>query len=148
MAEFETTTEHRVGRRGNGHVRTYERQQLGSLLSRLIEESRTMLLLEVKLAKKELSEKISDVQQGVTSIAVGGLVLYAGLLGLMFSGIAALAQVMDWWLSALIVGGTIAIIGGIMLFVGRNKFQKQNLKLRHTTETLQEGKQWAKSQVP
>lgn len=147
MADYQTT-EHRVGRRGNGHVLRGERAQIPDLLSRFIEESRAMVLLEVKLAKKEMSEKISEVQRGTTSIATGALVLYAGLLGLMFAGIAALALIWPWWLSALVVGGAVAIIGAIMLAVGRSKFKKQNLDLTQTRESLREGKQWAKSQIP
>lgn len=130
-----------------GVIRERDPRSLGDLFSELTRETRDLVISEVKLARTEAMEKVHEVQQGVISLATGGAVAYLGLIGLMISAILGLAYVVELWLSALIIGGVITIIGLIMLGVGKSKLDKDNLKMERTTRSLQEDKEWARTQV-
>jgi len=135
-----------VGHRTNGH-RLRERISLTDMFSRLGEESRTLMLLELKLAKAEIVEKINVIQRASISMGAGSLILYAGFLTLVACACAALSLIWPVWLSTLVVGVVVCVIGGIMLAIGKSKISGENLQLRHTSQTLREEKQWVKSQV-
>jgi xanthine/uracil permease len=122
-------------------------RSLGDLFSELTQETRTLVRQEVQLAKTELSEKVNQVQHGATSLAVGGLVAYAGLLFLLAAAVIGLAQVVEWWLAALVVGVIVTAIGLALVAKGRENLKAKNLTLNRTTESLQEDKRWAKAQM-
>lgn len=135
-----------VGHRTNGH-QVRERITLMEVFSRLGEESRTLMLLELKLAKAEIIEKLNVIQRAAISMATGGFILYAGFLTLIVCACAALSLIWPVWLSTLVVGVVVCVTGGIMLSMGKSKMSSENLELRHTSQTLREEKQWVKSQV-
>ncbi len=153
--KIETEPATNVGHRAYGHNghngfathRTSDRITLMDMFSRLGEESRTLMLLELKLAKAEIVEKINVIQRAVISMAAGSLILYAGFLTLIACACAALSLIWPVWLSTLVVGIVVCVIGGVMLGVGKSRMSSENLELRHTSQTLREEKQWVKSQV-
>ena len=59
---------------------TDQERSLASLFSDLWRETATLFRDEAELAKAEMSEKVSQVQTGAASLAIGGAVLYAGFL--------------------------------------------------------------------
>ncbi|HSK39649.1 MAG TPA: phage holin family protein [Arenibaculum sp.] len=120
---------------------------LSSLLSELATETTTLVRKEVELARAEMSEKVNQAMSGAVALMAGGFVAFAGLIFLLLSATLGLANWMSDWLAALIVGGVVAIIGGIMVMSGKNRLSAQNLQPRRTIETLQEDKQWAQSQM-
>lgn len=120
---------------------------LSALLSELATETTTLVRKEVELARAEVTEKVNQATAGAVSLAAGGLVTFAGVLFLLLALTYGLANWMPMWLSALIVGAVVAVIGGIMILVGRKKLTKRNLQPNRTLETLREDKDWAKSQL-
>ena len=82
-----------------------------------------------------------------TAIAAGGLVLYAGALALIATAIIALAEVMEPWLAALIVGVLVTALGGFLLYYGYNQLKNLDMTPRRTVETLQENAEWLKREV-
>ncbi|MEC9482992.1 MAG: phage holin family protein, partial [Halomonas sp.] len=86
--------------------------------------------------------------KGAVSIAVAGGVLFAGFLVLLAAAVYGLHELIDYdespWLSALIVGVVVAIIGAIMLQSGRKKLQAQNLKPDRTVNSLRNDRDFAK----
>jgi len=146
MAEYQTT-EQTTTRRVNGHTYAPERMSVPELLSRFADETRALLLLEIKLTKSEVQEKINNAQRAITTLSTGGAVLYAGVLTLVLSAVAALWLIWPLWLSALVVGATVAVIGAIMMAAGRSRLKKESMELTHTKESLRENKQWMKSQM-
>ena len=98
-----------------------------------------------------MSEKVSQVQTGAASLAIGGAVLYAGFLLLLAAAAAGLAQVLPEgtgiWLGPLIVGAVVAIVGGILLANARKKLKAQSLTPRRTVESIRGHAQFAKEHV-
>lgn len=124
-----------------------DNRTLGDLFSELTQETGDLLRQEFRLARVEVSEKITQAQRGLISLAVGGLIAYAGFLALIATAIIALAQVVQWWLAALAVGVVVVLVGLWIVEVGREKLKAKNLALHRTNESLQEDKQWAKAQM-
>jgi uncharacterized membrane protein YqjE len=111
------------------------------LVRQLANEAGTLFSKELTLAKVEMSETVNQAKQGVTSIISGGSVLFAGFLFLLLAAVVGLAQVVDFWLSSLIIGGVVAIIGLIMIQAGKHKVQPSSLKPEHTLNSLQKDQQ-------
>ena len=126
-------------------------RSLGSLFSRLIDQMTTLVQQEVALAKVETSEKVSQMGSGLASLVIGGLVLFAGLLKILDAAIYGVGKLLPpdlaLWLSALLVGVVVAIIGLIMVQKGRRNLKPGNLAPQRTIESLQRDKAFAKEQV-
>lgn len=120
---------------------------LSELFSELSRETKTLINQEMRLARLELKERTADVGKNVASVAMGGAVLYAGFLGLMFAAIYALSEVIDPWLAALIVGLVIMAVGGFLLYRGYNELKELDLTPRRTVDSLQENAQWLKEEL-
>jgi predicted phage tail protein len=78
---------------------------------------------------------------------VGGAIAYAGFLALIGAAIIGLATVMPAWLSALIIGGGVAVIGYSLIQKGLNDLKPKELVPRQTIESLKETKAWAQEQI-
>lgn len=127
---------------------TKDERSLGDLFGDLARDMGTLVSQEVSLARTELTEKASQVGKDVAMLAVGGLVAYAGLLGIIAGVIVLIAdQGVPLWASALIVGGIVAAIGYLLVQRGISALKQQDLSPRQTIESLKEDTQWAKEQV-
>jgi len=118
-----------------------------SLLRRLVDDLSTLVRKELALATAEISQSLHSVQKGVASVAVGGAVCFAGFLFLLVAATAALAQTMDTWLAALIVGAIVAIVGYAMLAAGKKKLEQSDLKLKRTQESLHQDRELIKGRT-
>jgi hypothetical protein len=118
----------------------HPKRSLGGLLSDLWRETTTLVHDEAELAKADMSEKVNQALAGVRSIAIGGAILMAGFIVLLFAAVNALAMVLPPdlapWLAPLIVGGVVMLIGVIALGNGKKDLSADKLKLSRTTESL------------
>lgn len=126
-------------------------RSIGALVSELTQETTTLLQQEIALAKTEMSEKVSQVSTGLVSLALGGLVLFAGILVLLDALVFGLSELMPTnltpWLPALIVGVIVTVIGAILLQKGRSNLQTTNLMPQRTAASLQRDTETIKEQV-
>lgn len=143
----ERTRSDEYERTGGSTVRTAGETSLGELFTALTTDMTTLVRKEVELARTETVEKISKATRSVVFMIAGGMLAYAGLIGLIIAAIVALANVMDLWLSALIVGLVVIIIGAILLQSGRSMLQRLSLVPEKTVESIKESTEWAKEQV-
>lgn len=143
----ERTRSDEYERTGGSKVRAAGETSLGELFTALTTDMTTLVRKEVELARTETVEKISKATRSVVFMIAGGMLAYAGLIGLIIAAIVALANVMDLWLSALIVGLVVIIIGAILLQSGRSMLQRLSLVPEKTVESIKESTEWAKEQV-
>ncbi len=128
---------------GNGYTQVVsDERPIGELFQDLAQDARSMVNLELALARAELSEKASIAGKGVGMVAAGGLVIYAGVLALVAAAIFALATALPAWLSALIVGVVVALIGYIVVRAGLNNLKGSKLMPNQTISSLKAGKDW------
>ncbi|MCA1772337.1 MAG: phage holin family protein [Halomonas sp.] len=121
---------------------------IGSLLSTITHELTSLVRNEVELAKTEMSEKTHEAMTGIAEIAIAGAILLSGFLTLLAAVVFLLNEVlppeMTPWLSAVIVGVVVTLIGFVMLKAGLKKLQARNLKLDRTMNSLHNDKVAAK----
>ena len=84
-----------------------ENRSLIALFSDLFRETSTLVHQEAELAKAEISEKVSEVGKGIAALAIGGAILIAGFMLLLFRSRQRLAMMLPEehanWLAPLIV---------------------------------------------
>ena len=126
-----------------------EDRSVGELLGELAQETSALVRQEMNLAKVELSDKVTKVGKQVGAIAIGGAVLYAGLLTLIAALVLLLAQlrVIDAWASALIIGAIVTGTGGVLIKKGMEGLRQADPVPHATIETLKEDSQWAKERT-
>lgn len=117
-----------------------ERRSLIGLVSDLWRETSALFRAEAELAKVELSEKVSQIQTAIISLAVGGAILLAAVLLLLDAAVNALAQVLPPeqapWLAPVIVGVVVGIIGFVALAKGRRDLEARSLAPTRTMHSL------------
>jgi hypothetical protein len=128
-----------------------DNRSLGTLISELAQDTTTLVQQEVALAKAEMSEKTSQIGRGISTLAIGGVVLLAGLLALIDFAIYGLAELLppdlSPWLGALIVGVVLSVIGYVMLQNGRQEIKSTTLTPERTATSLKRDKEMIKEHV-
>ncbi len=122
-------------------------RSLGELFSDLTREMSTLVRQEVALAKTEMTEKASTFGKNAAMLVVGGALLYAAFLALVATCVIALAYALPWWLAALIMTIIVAIIGGVLAWLGVENLKKSQLAPTQTVDTLKEDATWIKQQA-
>ncbi len=121
-------------------------RSLGELFTELAQETSTLVRQEVNLAKTEMSQKASRAGKHAGILAAGGALAYAGLLAILAAVIVLLDNVMPLWLSALLVGLVVAVVGYLLIRRALDALKQEDFAPRETIETLKEDQQWAKDQ--
>ena len=114
------------------------------LLRRLMNDVGTLFTQEAALLKAEMGRSIGEMKAATISLAMGGAVLFLGLIFLLLAAVYALSNVLDPWLAALIVGGVVTLVGAIMLVTGRSKLQPTAIAPRRTADALRKDTQMVK----
>jgi hypothetical protein len=127
--------------------RTQNDRSLGELFGELSRQTGELVRQEVALARTELGQKAAQVGKDVGFLAVGGAIAYAGLLAIIAAIIILLANVIPWWLSALLVGIVVALIGYFLVQRGLDALKKESMAPKQTIETIKEDTEWAKQQM-
>lgn len=121
---------------------------IGELISTLARDTQTLVRQEVTLAKTELNQSVKSLVAGIVKVVVGGLILYAGLIVLLFAAVAFLRRLdFSWAVSALIVGGVTLLVGLILFMSAKSSLSGSNLMPTETIDSLKDDRDWAKGQV-
>jgi len=120
---------------------------LGDLLADLSRQTTTLVRQEIALATTEMTHKATRVGRDIGFLAVGALILYAGLLALMAAAILGVSAFIPSWIAALLVGLVVVGIGIVLVQKGRDALTHEDLAPRQTMETIKENAEWAKEQT-
>jgi Putative Actinobacterial Holin-X, holin superfamily III len=115
-------------------------EPLSVLLHRVLEKLSILFRQEVALAGAEVSRSLTTLFMSFVSVATGGAVLYAGLLLVLLSAVLGLGYLVPLWLSSLLVGVAVGVVGYIVLAIGRNKLKSSELLPTHSPESLRRDK--------
>lgn len=130
---------------------TAENRSIISLFSDLFRETSTLVHQEAELAKAEISEKVSEVGKGIAALAVGGAIIFAGFMVLLFAASNGLALMLPPehadWLAPLIVGLAVIVLGFIALAMGKKELSGTNLTPSRTMNSLRRDTQLVKEHV-
>ena len=123
-------------------------RSLKDLVGDLTTSVSTLFRKEIELARAETSEKINQAGMAVGSIAAGGILALAALIVLLQALVIALAELgLAPALSALIVGGIVAIIAFALIYKGTNDLKVGNLAPTRTADSLRRDAEMVKEQV-
>ncbi len=124
-----------------------DQSSLGDLFSTLSTQASLLFRQEVQLAQVEMTRKATRAGQNAAYIILGVVFAQAAFLTLVATLILALANVMDAWLAALLVGIVLAIVAALMIGFGVNKLKEIDPAPRQTMQTMRENKEWLTQQI-
>lgn len=124
---------------------------LSSLVTGIVHDAQALMKQEVALAREELKQEVTKTTQVALAFAAGAGVAALSVLFLLL----AVAFLITWasadriplWGSFGIVGIVLGVVGGILLYSGRNRAEQIHLIPRQTVETMRENVQWIKTQT-
>lgn len=133
------------------HNELPQSRSLGALFGELWRETSTLFRAETRLATAELGEKVAQIETAVMSIGIGAAVLIAAFIILLMAAVNGLALVLPAqyavWLSPLIIGVVVAVIGIAVLAKGRNDLKARNLKPERTVQTLRDDAEFGREHL-
>ncbi len=106
-----------------------------------------MFRQEVALAKAETKEAVTHALRAVIFLIVGGFILYAAFYVFLAAAVAALSEVAPLWLSALIVGVLVAIVGSALVQKGIKDLKARSFKPEQTIESIKEDQEWVRAKI-
>jgi uncharacterized membrane protein YqjE len=113
-----------------------DRESAASLFSRLIGDARALVRNEIALAKHEIAEAATNAKLGLAALAIAAVVMLAGAMALIAALILGLAEVMEPWAAALVVGAVLGIIGIALFATAKRKLAATKHPLPRTQSAL------------
>lgn len=124
---------------------------LGSLISGLTQDMSTLVLEEAGLARTEISGKISQAVAGLVFFILAAVVMIGGFIILLDAAVVGLNHVfapgLTPWLSEIIVGVVVLIVGLILLMIGRSQLRAKNLMPQKTITNVKRDRDLVKEQM-
>jgi len=96
-----------------------EEASVGELTARLSHDLSTLMRDELRLAQVETSDKAKKVGLGVGLFGVSALIAYLGAATFVAAAILGLANAVDPWIAAVIVGAALLLIAAIAALAGK-----------------------------
>lgn len=96
---------------------------IGELLGEFAGETTTLMSQEIELARAEIGVQVKRAGQGAGMFGAAAVVGLAALGALTACAIIALALTLDAWLAALIVGGALLVVAGILALIGKARLK-------------------------
>ena len=112
------------------------RDSFRDLLGQLAGNSVALLRDEIELAKQEVQDRVQCALGGLVRVVIGVIVAQAALLVFCAAAVIGLAPRLGLGNSTLIVGTTLAVIGGVVGFIGLQKLRETDLNPRKAFQAL------------
>ena len=110
----------------NDNTTPADQASLGELTARLSEQMSTLVRDELRLAQAETTAKAKKVGVGAGLFGGAGLTAVYGVGSLILAAILGLANVVDAWLAAVIVGVALLAIAGVLALTGKKEVSAAN----------------------
>ena len=122
-------------------------RSLAELLAQLSQETAELVHREVRLAEAEMTQKAFRAGKNAGLLVIGGAMAYAGLLAVVAGMIMLLGRSRRPWLSAFLVGLSVAGAGSLLAVKGLDALRREGVIPRETVETLEENREWLKDRA-
>jgi uncharacterized membrane protein YqjE len=112
-------------------------QPLTSIIQRAASEVTYLVQTELRLARTEVSDKLSQLASGGVQVGAGVVLALAGLIVLLLALVRWLEVAglpTEWGL--LLVGGTVVLLGVVLLLRGTSSMKGSNLVPHRTLDQL------------
>jgi nitrate/nitrite transporter NarK len=104
--------------------RTRADEPIGALVSDASQQISQLVRAEMRLAQAEMTQKGKRLGRGGGLFGGAGLVAVLGLQALVAAAIIALALVLPWWASALIVAAVLFLVAAVLAAAGRKNIKQ------------------------
>jgi hypothetical protein len=127
-----------------------DQPSIGQLMAGLVADAEHVIRKELELAKVEIEDMGRKAGRSAVAVATGGVVAGAGGLLLLFMVVHLITSManVQLWISYAIVGGAVAVIGGILLASGIARIRNMDKVPRETADALRKDAQWISEQNP
>ncbi len=98
---------------------TLSDESVGELVKRAASQTAELVRKEIQLGQLEIKDKGRRAGKGVGLLGGAGLVAFYGVATLVAAAVLGLAEAVEPWLSALIVGLVLLVIAGVVGLVGK-----------------------------
>ena len=127
-------------------ARTQTQPTIGELFGELTRETGTLIRQQMELARLELSQRVSRLGKGLTRVVIGGALATGGLLAIVAGIVLAVTALgVPAWVSALVVGAVLALVGYVLAQQAITAMSRDELTPQATLETLKENAEWIKT---
>jgi len=121
-------------------------RSLGELFSDLSQQTAELIRQEMRLAKAELSDKLSDVGKHMAMIAAAAVFALAALMAVTAGIVLLLVRVgVEPWLAAVITAAVMGIVAFLLAQSGIAALRKKSIAPVETMDSLKETTQWLKN---
>ena len=121
-------------------------RSLGELFSDLSQQTAELIRQEMRLAKAELSDKLSDVGKHVAMIAAAAVFGLAALMAVTAGIVLLLVEFgVAPWLSAVITAVVMGLVAFLLAQSGLAALRKKSIAPVETIDSLKETTQWLKN---
>jgi uncharacterized membrane protein YqjE len=123
-------------------------RSIGELISNLSQQTADLVKQEMRLAKAELSDKLSNLARHAMMLAVAVVVGLAAVMAVT----AAITLLMidrgiEPWIAAIITAAVMGIAAVVLAMSGISAMRRQNLAPVETINSLKETTQWIKQET-
>jgi hypothetical protein len=108
----------------------------GELIAQASDDISTLIRSEIQLAKQDLATSGKRLGVGAGLFGFAGTLALYGLGALIAAGIIGLAEALDAWLAALIVGGGLFVLAGLAALVGKMRVSRVAEAPRERVESV------------
>ena len=129
----------------NGDAARVQTLSTRELLGEITGKAALLARKEIELAKTEIKADLRSQIAMAKGLGIAALAVLLGLNLLLVAAVIALAPYVTPWLGALVLGGALVLVGGIVGYVSWTRRISNPLAL--TRKTLKEDVQWAKEQL-
>jgi len=147
------------GTHGNGEhaarVAAERAKSFPRLVRDMIDETRTLIQNEVRLARVESREILGVIQRNLVSIGIGAGIGLGALLALVLAANGALtalfllwlSPVVTVWLAPLVVAIVFGLVAWGLIKKGTSAIRRHGLHFEKTADSLKEDKEWLRRRV-
>jgi len=121
-----------------------EGQSVTALVTGILEDAQQLAKQQVALVRAEIKADFQRSVQAATLLAAGVLVLIPAVLLLCHKLVYLLHELAGFslWASYGIVGGALALIGAVLVFLGVQRFRSFNPLPDQSVEAIKENVRW------
>jgi len=117
------------------------------LVSTLAGDISNLITTEMALARAEMQEAANDAKRGVSGMALGGCLAFAGVIVLLMSAVYALGLEIPLWSAALFTGAIATGAGITLLKSGQARVEPKAFVPERTKSSLEKDKTVAKRRM-
>lgn len=125
-------------------IQTTGEASVTSLVRGILNDAQELFRQQIALFKSEFREDMRRTREAAISLVAGAAVAFFGVFLVLFGLVYLLswATNMHLWVSFLIIGGLVLVIGLGLLYAGKKRFESFNPLPDQSAQALRENVQW------